>query len=53
MNSQPLEADSGKLEKLGKQPGTLAPIFGEGQNKFQGPAKLRRLIVDLVDAESW
>ena len=32
------------LEALGKQPGTLALIFGKAQNKFQDPAKLRRVI---------
>ena len=41
------------LEELGKQPGTLALIFGKAQNKFQDPAKLRRVIVDLIDAEDW
>ncbi len=65
------------LEELGKQPGTLALIFGKAQNKFdsrrlgaaltlrapcgrpisggdcQDPAKLRRVIVDLIDAETW
>ncbi|MGA8052729.1 MAG: hypothetical protein WCA12_02530, partial [Burkholderiales bacterium] len=63
------------LEELGKQPGTLALIFGKAQNKFdshrlmamltlrapcgrpisggdcQDPAKLRRVIVDLIDNE--
>ena len=29
----------------------LALIFGKAQNKFQDPAKLRRLVVDLIDAE--
>ena len=41
------------IEELGKQPGTLALIFGKAQNKFQDPAKLRRVIVDLIDAENW
>ena len=41
------------LEELGRQPGTLALIFGKAQNKFQDPAKLRRVIVDLIDAEDW
>jgi type I restriction enzyme M protein len=41
------------LEELGRQPGTLALIFGKAQNKFQDPAKLRRVIVDLIDAENW
>ena len=39
------------LEELGKQPGTLALIFGKAQNKFQDPAKLRRVIVDLRSEE--
>jgi type I restriction enzyme M protein len=65
------------LEELGRQPGTLALIFGKAQKKFdsrrleaaltlrapygrpissgdcQDPAKLRRVIVDLIDAENW
>jgi hypothetical protein len=40
------------LEALGRQPGTLALIFGKAQNKFR-EAKLRRVIVDLIDAEDW
>jgi len=31
----------------------LGLIFGKAQNKFQDPAKLRRLIVDLIDKENW
>ena len=31
----------------------LALIFNKAQNKFQDPAKLRRLVVDLIDAENW
>ena len=27
-------------------------IFNKSQNKFQDPAKLRRLIVDLIDKEN-
>ncbi len=30
-----------------------ALIFNKSQNKFQDPAKLRRLIVDLIDKENW
>ncbi|MFZ1501223.1 MAG: class I SAM-dependent DNA methyltransferase [Giesbergeria sp.] len=41
------------LEALGKEKGTLGLIFGKAQNKFQDPAKLRRVIVDLIDAETW
>jgi len=41
------------LEMLGKQPGMLGLIFRKAQNKIQDPAKLRRLIVDLIDKEEW
>ena len=41
------------LEKLGKQPGMLGIIFRKAQNKIQDPAKLRRLIADLIDTEQW
>ena len=41
------------LEKLGNQKGLLGLIFNKSQNKFQDPAKLRRLIVDLIDKENW
>ena len=37
------------LEELGKKKGLLGLIFGRSQNKFQDPAILRRLIVDLID----
>jgi len=39
------------LEDLSKQKGLLGLIFTKSQNKFQAPAKLRRLIVDLIDKE--
>lgn len=41
------------LEELGKQKGMLGLIFRKAQNKIQDPAKLRRLIVDLIDKEEW
>jgi type I restriction enzyme M protein len=41
------------LEQLGKKDGLLGLIFGKAQNKFQDPAKLRRVIVDLIDNENW
>jgi type I restriction enzyme M protein len=41
------------LEALGKQPGMLGLIFRKAQNKVQDPAKLRRLVVDLIDREQW
>ena len=41
------------LERLGTEKGLLGLIFAKAQNKFQDPAKLRRLIVDLIDKETW
>ena len=41
------------LEELGKRTGMLGVIFRKAQNKIQDPAKLRRLIVDLIDKEEW
>ena len=41
------------LGELGKSTGTLGLIFAKAQNKFQDPAKLRRLVVDLIDCENW
>src|SRR5216117_3213497 len=37
------------LDTLGKRKGMLGVIFRKSQNKIQDPAKLRRLIVDLID----
>jgi len=41
------------LTELGRRPGMLRTIFSKAQNKIQDPAKLRRLIVDLIDKEQW
>ncbi len=41
------------LEELGKRPGMLGVIFRKAQNKVQDPAKLRRLVADLIDKEDW
>ena len=41
------------LEDLGSKKGLLGLIFNKSQNKFQDPAKLRRLIADLIDKENW
>lgn len=41
------------LEKLGQEKGLLGLVFGKAQNKFQDPAKLRRLIADLIESENW
>lgn len=38
---------------LGRQPGTLGTIFRKAQNRIQDPAKLKRLIHDLIDREQW
>ena len=43
----------GILETLAKQTGTLGVIFRKAQNKIQDPAKLKRLIADLIDKENW
>ena len=56
-----LDADGVQLEVeytrillgLAKQPGTLGTIFRKAQNRIQDPAKLKRLIHDLIDAEQW
>ncbi|MDP2286984.1 MAG: class I SAM-dependent DNA methyltransferase [Actinomycetota bacterium] len=56
-----LDADGEELEKtyrhiletLGRARGTLGVIFRKAQNKIQDPAKLKRLIVDLIDKENW
>ncbi len=41
------------LVELGKQSGTLGVIFRKAQNKIQDPAKLKRLVSDLIDKEQW
>src|SRR2546426_431048 len=41
------------LEELGKKKGMLGIIFRKAQNKIQDPAKLRRLVADLIDREQW
>src|SRR5438093_10707877 len=41
------------LLELGKSPGTLGVIFRKAQNKIQDPAKLKRLVSDLIDKEQW
>src|SRR5437868_6160051 len=41
------------LTELGKQPGMLGVIFRKAQNKVQDPAKLKRLISDLIGREQW
>jgi type I restriction enzyme M protein len=41
------------LEHLGKQHGLLGLVFRKAQNKIQDPAKLKRLVSDLLDKEQW
>ena len=41
------------LESLGKRPGTLGTIYRKAQNRIQDPAKLRRLVVNLINEETW
>lgn len=41
------------LVELGRQAGTLGVIFRKAQNKIQDPAKLKRLVSDLIEREQW
>ena len=41
------------LTELGRGSGMLGIVFRKAQNRIQDPAKLRRLVVDLIDRESW
>jgi type I restriction enzyme M protein len=41
------------LVELGKKPGMLGTIFRKAQNRIQDPAKLKRLISDLIGRERW
>ena len=41
------------LTELGKKPGMLGTIFRKAQNRIQDPAKLKRLISDLIGRETW
>jgi type I restriction enzyme M protein len=41
------------LVGLSQQPGTLGTIYRKAQNRIQDPAKLKRLIIDLIDKENW
>jgi type I restriction enzyme M protein len=38
---------------LARERGVMGTIFRKAQNRIQDPAKLRRLIVDLIDKENW
>lgn len=43
----------GLLRELGKDSGIIGVIFRKAQNKIQDPAKLRKLIVELINKENW
>src|SRR5437763_15344319 len=54
MDGDPLESQYRHiLTELGKQPGMLGVIFRKAQNKIQDPAKLKRLVSDLIAKEQW
>jgi type I restriction enzyme M protein len=56
-----IDADGSQLEEtynyilqtLAKQKGVLGTIFRGAQNRFKDPAKLKQLIVDLIDKQNW
>ena len=56
-----LDADGSQLEEtynyilssLAKQKGVLGTIFRGAQSRFKDPAKLKQLIVDLIDKQNW
>jgi type I restriction enzyme M protein len=56
-----LDADGSELEDtynhilqtLAKQKGVLGTIFRGAQSRFKDPAKLKQLIVDLIDKQNW
>jgi type I restriction enzyme M protein len=41
------------LEQLSRQDGMLGAIFKKARPEIQDPAKLRRLIAELIDKENW
>jgi len=41
------------LVGLAREQGVIGTIFRKAQNRIQDPAKLKRLIVDLIDKENW
>lgn len=41
------------LQDLGKEEGIIGVIFRKAQNKIQDPAKLRKLIIELINKENW
>jgi len=41
------------LQGLAREDGVIGTIFRKAQNRIQDPAKLKRLIVDLIGKEHW
>ncbi|MGX5692489.1 type I restriction-modification system subunit M N-terminal domain-containing protein [Dermacoccus abyssi] len=41
------------LNGLARESGVIGTIFRKAQNRIQDPAKLRRLVVDLIGKENW
>lgn len=41
------------LQELGKEEGIIGVIFRKAQNRIQDPAKLKKLIVELINKENW
>ena len=41
------------LSTLHGQPGVLGTIFLDAKNKISKPARLRRLVIDLINKENW
>ncbi|UIJ35130.1 class I SAM-dependent DNA methyltransferase [Allobranchiibius sp. GilTou73] len=41
------------LNGLARESGVIGTIFRKAQSRIQDPAKLRRLVVDLIDKENW
>lgn len=41
------------LLELGRRDGVIGTIFRKAQNRIQDPAKLQRLIHDLINKENW
>jgi type I restriction enzyme M protein len=41
------------LTELGRGTGMLGGVFRKAQNRIQDPAKLRRLVADLIEREEW
>jgi type I restriction enzyme M protein len=41
------------LNELGREKGMLGVVFRKAQNRIQDPAKLERLIKDLIGGETW